>query len=826
MAHTRIRAVGNSNISLKRLLILCLFIGLSACGGGGNKTVEFPPSNPAQVVQDTDNDGGAIEGHSPETFFEVRIQSKLEYCRTCHLAGGVADTSEGDDFLLTTAPAADYDRLYSAWQQLGEGIADNPLLLETSSSEEPHSGGKPWMVGSASYRDVSLLLSCWDSPEECPLTADDEDPTKVVADPLDDFPLLGSSHGDHVWNQFCSEQPDAARLPVDPRTLIRPGVNEGKAVYYNAYYEDCHVNLPEQEQAPKTCGEYKARVARGDWFSNERAAMVDISFPSSWINGLWRRWGLTERPDNFDQLLTERYGLNPAPYSNPYPLPGEDPQTTDGGSGQLPMGLIQVKTEEDVYTGRVAINCYICHGGQIGSAEDGPGLGSIPGLGNTNTDIMILFRDMTAGLAGILPVSLGSVRGTSNAVGAFDMLTMIWDVDTLNLAPNPFKLPWTHPYHGNQDMPTWWNSSHRPRKFFDGGVSIDSTRIDMAAADQLNLLSEKGATRREATETFDQDLQAYVDSRVAPVYPGEIDEGLAKQGAVLFHSKNLWAEQGNAHRNQPTGNGSCASCHGAYSPRFVNDPNFLETPELEGVAGHIMPLDQIGTDPARALSVPQIVRETFGSTWWGYPDGQPGYVDPKDKSFLEDYRDDMNDTDINPEQRPWDGACGWESNVIGYVAPPLYGVWATAPYFHNGSVPNVRQVLRSYERPAVWSRLSTPEDLPVRGFDMSLRAYDLETSLGWLYEEYCSDDGDGSQPENCTSENTVNIPFVMKWLDNLKSKVWLFGFVSRPYFTEEQIEERKIMNTHEFGNSNKGHEFTDVLTEQEVAAIIEYLKTL
>ena len=27
---------------------------------------------------------------------------------------------------------------------------------------------------------------------------------------------------------------------------------------------------------------------------------------------------------------------------------------------------------------------------------------------------------------------------------------------------------------------------------------------------------------------------------------------------------------------------------------------------------------------------------------------------------------------------------------IGYVPPPLVGVWATAPYFHNGSVPHNR----------------------------------------------------------------------------------------------------------------------------------------
>jgi len=29
----------------------------------------------------------------------------------------------------------------------------------------------------------------------------------------------------------------------------------------------------------------------------------------------------------------------------------------------------------------------------------------------------------------------------------------------------------------------------------------------------------------------------------------------------------------------------------------------------------------------------------------------------------------------------------------GYMPPPLDGIWATAPYFHNGSVPSVELVL-------------------------------------------------------------------------------------------------------------------------------------
>jgi hypothetical protein len=36
----------------------------------------------------------------------------------------------------------------------------------------------------------------------------------------------------------------------------------------------------------------------------------------------------------------------------------------------------------------------------------------------------------------------------------------------------------------------------------------------------------------------------------------------------------------------------------------------------------------------------------------------------------------------------------------GYVAPILSGIWATAPYLHNGSVPTLRALLTPDERPA------------------------------------------------------------------------------------------------------------------------------
>ena len=74
----------------------------------------------------------------------------------------------------------------------------------------------------------------------------------------------------------------------------------------------------------------------------------------------------------------------------------------------------------------------------------------------------------------------------------------------------------------------------------------------------------------------------------------------------------------------------------------------------------------------------------------------------------------------NPE---WTASDGYAAEPSGpdsrYVeAPPLVGVWATAPFLHNGAVPTVRHMLDSGSRPTVWKLDEDPaaydyEDLGV-----------------------------------------------------------------------------------------------------------------
>lgn len=101
----------------------------------------------------------------------------------------------------------------------------------------------------------------------------------------------------------------------------------------------------------------------------------------------------------------------------------------------------------------------------------------------------------------------------------------------------------------------------------------------------------------------------------------------------------------------------------------------------------------------------------------------------------------------------------------GYIAPPLDGIWITAPYLHNGSVPTLEALLNSSVRPTYWAR------------DFVNPVYDYQ-SVGWTY--------------TVKTAGGSNL----------------------------------IYNTTLPGYSNKGHYFGDGLSEQERKAVIEYLKTL
>lgn len=771
------------------LKILAVALALAGCATAEDTSVQGTDS-PADAGGSATStvDAGTTSATCIQTLVS-QVEPHLSICRSCHSLGGIAGPTR---FNLSTDPSEDTKNLQAAWNAIGSDV----LSVPSTTNGRTHTGGDLWPVGSPGYDAMAALLAAFGDPASCvPSTGGGTD-----------LPVLGSSHGGHSWNAFCVGKSDDTPLPIDPRTLVQPGVNVGKAAVFNAYWVDCHVGAAPEDAAPKTCGEYRTRLTRGQdmmengrmWFFGGNYTDAIFSMTADNYNNLWAQWGLPSRPADFDERVANRWGVPLGTKRNPYPLPGEDPNVTNGGSGQLPVALTQLRELDGKYTGKIGFNCNWCHSGKAGDPSDGPGLGAMYGNGNSLVDIGAAFRDAFNGLGALFPIAANKSRGTGDillypAIAALDVDRALHYNPSLAIAPS----------QGSVDYPPFWNVGHRTRRFHDGSFAMDDGRPVMGFFMPIGTVSHllDIPFGRNWIEQRDQDVQVYLESLKAPAYPGPVDTSLAEAGAVIFHNKNLWSpELGNPVSPPAQGNGSCASCHGVYAPRFVNDTRYLDRPELEGIAADVVPMSVIGTDPARFNSLNDGLKDMLSWSWWAY-----GTVTTR-------------------------GACFGTVGEGGYLAPPLHGVWATAPYLHNGSVPNIWEVLKPSDRKEIWRRVSTPppstDPTAFMGFDTNFtRAYDQQ-KLGWKYDALACGDP-GTQPWlDCSPGTTEYNPLTQTLLSTGFSTLWFTWNLGTPPYDAAALEQRKVYNTHQYSQGNQGHAFTSVLTDDERRALVEYLKTL
>ncbi len=226
---------------------------------------------------------------------------------------------------------------------------------------------------------------------------------------------------------------------------------------------------------------------------------------------------------------------------------------------------------------------------------------------------------------------------------------------------------------------------------------------------QFMLVPENGPEFFRDNENKFRDVYAYLSSLRPPNYEGAIDNGLAEQGRVVF-------------------NNNCAECHGTYSSdQTIPYPN------------RRIPIEELGTDPVRLTALTVAGRSKYANSWFAHA------------GTAREHK-----TVVDPD---------------GYVAPPLDGIWASPPYFHNGSVPTLWHVLNPKDRPAVWRR--TTEEIDPQRVGFQIEVVD-RVPLG--------------EPDVA---------------------------VRRSYF-----------DTRRFGKSNAGHAYPDRLSEDQKWAVLEYLKTL
>jgi mono/diheme cytochrome c family protein len=645
------------------------------------------------------------------------------------------------------------------------------------------------------------------------------------------LPLIERASVRAPWAAACDGQPDATALPVDPRTLVVPGVNRsGAAIQFNAFWVDLHTppapyrsTLPAN---PRTCGEFRASAQRGRTNLTTRAYFQPFSTSLGYYS-LYLLWGYLIRPADFDAQVIKRYGLTEAAWRNPYPMPWEDPNLTDGGSGQLPAGLVQGRDSSGRWTGLISSTCSGCHDSRLGTQSESPGF--VWGRANDAGDAGLLqsdfFRANGISILELAPIPWSVGRGASDAIGIVDLLPALFDVESLALIPSLLEYFPSHA-SGMTKAPNWWYRAFKTRQFWDGALSSDNVRSEMAFG-IANLL--RTASQRRALTTEFEDNDNFFLSLSPPAYGQAIDQALAEQGAVLFHERDLWANGANASIPRTPGNGSCASCHGVYAPRYAADPAFLPDPRLKGMAGVITPNETIRTDPQRAgLMADPRKQRAWNTSYLAYNDespDHPGYFEDPITSALRRVPRAAYDNGTGPVFSPI-GPNQWIP-PFGYFAPPLYGAWAAAPYFHNGSVPDLWGVLKPSDRPAVWRRVYTARNSLGNnaGYERAFAAYDFQ-KLGWKYTALTCQNTTSSDPFLPCSNDMATIDILFANIANAIGKFNSLAYQSPPPITEKQIRSRMIFNSNLYGMSNAGHDFTQSLTDAERWAILEYLKTL
>lgn len=314
------------------------------------------------------------------------------------------------------------------------------------------------------------------------------------------------------------------------------------------------------------------------------------------------------------------------------------------------------------------------------------------------------YLEFGRGSARVAPFARSPFRGINPAFRVEDAAASMRDPVTLEWLDAPLFEVSETAF--SSDTPPWWNIKKKAALYYNGMGRGHFTKMMMQTG--VVAVSTR-AQSREIHSHFD-DVLAWIETLEPPPYPAEINAEAVPRGELVF-------------------NQNCSRCHGTYA----SDPAQETYPNL------LIALDVVETDPHYAQyshDHPELSR-WLNRSWFAETDAEGG-----------------------------DSLLAYP--LLGYVAPPLDGIWATAPYLHNGSVPTLRALLDSSTRPERWQR------------DFSSTAYDFDT-VGWPY----------------------SVP------------------------AEGELEgEITVYDTRVTGYRNTGHTFGDPLSEDQRADLIEYLKTL
>lgn len=289
-----------------------------------------------------------------------------------------------------------------------------------------------------------------------------------------------------------------------------------------------------------------------------------------------------------------------------------------------------------------------------------------------------------------LDTSLAQVALSLNKRSQDDMASPSWFRQNF---PRPDEYLDTYP--ADSKPAVWWNLKYKNRWLSDGSVLSGNPIVTNLLWNEIGRGTDLSQLEKwiDDNEQIIQELTTAVFATQAPHITDFFSEDriqldLAKKGEELF-------------------NQSCAKCHGIYEKNWshaeahlLSKKDLLKTSRVRYPQPHR--IVDVGTDSHR-------------------------YLGMKSLEKLNDLKISKNKGILIRAQK-------------GYLPPPLVGIWARWPYFHNNSVPSLCAVLTpGSSRPVTY--YSGPARNPDTDFDFECNGYPLDhkTPESWKQKAFYFD---------------------------------------------------------------------------------------
>jgi hypothetical protein len=389
----------------------------------------------------------------------------------------------------------------------------------------------------------------------------------------------------------------------------------------------------------------------------------------------------------------------------------------------------------------VSPNCFLCHSTFINGQF-------VPGLGNTRIDLKtffddLVFRDPMKNFDAV-PALAGKIKtfykeqknpGLNTFLDRTALTLSVWnfvtDINQQSTAAghaNPwgfaeFLVNWRD---NNMDywesksllsrksgrgfkaaevvldpMP-WWQLKYKEYINWDGLIK-KAARVVV----QASLSPGRSGSQIRGMDGLFSNIYEEIHRMEPPVYPKlkDLDPTQVARGEIAF----------NKH---------CSECHGKHSEAgtYYRDPKDFRDPSKGNYHDEIIHFKHLKTDPARVMGMSLPYINALEKTWLAHY-GEPDFAfrtrallkaylakepesakEAKSIAEIADYCSLQKTADCTNRLTEF-----MKRKIYGYQVPPLWGIWASAPYLHNGSVPNLRAILFPDERPKAWKLIDDPQ---------------------------------------------------------------------------------------------------------------------